>query len=202
MKKLVLSTAMVVGLAASVLAQGTILFDSSANTGAAANATVNGQWWDNFTSPGNPVLLSQDVNAQLLAGTSAGSLTPIATLLLSNNSATGDITAFAPQNGSFIDNSTTVYSVPGTTVSGTAFFEVLAWVGPFSSYAAAVAGGAAHGDSGVFSNPTGGPNPPNPTVPAPGLPNMPAVVLSVPEPGTIALAGLGLASLLVIRRRK
>lgn len=194
MKKLILSTMLTVGFAGAVLAQGSVYFDTSANTSTDPSATSGGQWF--LQNGGTTSLLATDVNAELLGGTSATSLAPLATLLLSNGSATGDITFYG--NGSFSDQSGNPYSVAGATTS--AYFQIEAWTGNYSSYAAAVTGGAFTAQTAPFQNPVAV----APT-PAPSLTGNPAVVLSVtstPEPGTFALAGLGAAALLIFRRRK
>ena len=72
-----------------------------------------------------------------------------------------------------------------------------AWFGSFATYALAAAGGANVGTSALF------------TASAAAAPNLPGdafpasfTVQSVPEPGTLVLAGLGAASLLLFRRKK
>jgi len=194
MKKLLLTTALLAVTALGVFAQGTTVWDSSANSDAGAAATSNGQWWINTGS--GATLLNADVNAELFGGTVSGSLQPLATLLLSNGSAAGDITFYG--HGKFLDNSGNEYNVPGSAANGNAILMIEAWTGAFSSYAAASAGGAYVGTTGEFTQKLGGAG-----TPAPGLSSMPAIVLqTIPEPSTFALAGLGAAALLIFRRRK
>jgi hypothetical protein len=92
----------------------------------------------------------------------------------------------------------TAASVAGTTASGTVYLDLYVWEGnTFSSYTAALAGADYTGTSGVFSQASGGgANPP------PALIGLPDVLVSVPEPTTLALAALGGASLLMFRRKK
>ncbi len=102
-------------------------------------------------------------------------------------------------------------TVPGVVPGGTAFIMLQMWdydspyaTGTFQSYAAA----AANLDlfaTVTFTNPTSDLNPPigQPPVPAPELVGMPSVaMILIPEPAMLALAGLGFASLLALRRRK
>jgi hypothetical protein len=181
-----------VGFAGAVLAQGSVYFDSSANTSTSPSATSNGQWF--LQNGGTTSLLATDVNAELFGGASASTLAPLATLLLSNSSAAGDITFFG--NGSFSDQSGNPYTVAGASTTG--YFQIEAWTGNFSTLAAATAGGAFTATSAVFQSPVA-----IAPTPAPGLSGMPAIVLTnIPEPGTFALAGLGAAALLIFRRRK
>jgi hypothetical protein len=197
MKKLVLSIALVAGLAASAFAQGTILLDNSDNNSGSSSATANGLFWINTT--GNPVILNQDINISLFASSSqGGTYTAIATLLLSNHTADGDITFYG--NGILNDQSGNSYFVPGTTANGTGWFYIQAWLGTATSYTGAGAVAKYDGSTtagGIFSTALGGGS-----TPAKSLDGMPAVVLVVPEPGTFALAGLGAAALLIFRRRK
>jgi len=190
MKKLILSAALMIGLGASVYAQGTIQFDNSNNTSSDPNASSGGLFW---LAGATTTALNQDVNAELLGGSTATSLQPIITVLLSDGTATGDMAL----GGGLLVTDGHSYNVPGTSANGTGFFEVEAWLGNYSSLAAAIAAGSPNGTSAVFSNPLGGGATPGTT-----LTGMPAVVLTVPEPGTFALAGLGAAALLIFRRRK
>lgn len=92
---------------------------------------------------------------------------------------------------------------PGAVIAGL----VRGWTGAHASYAAALGAGAYIGYSSVFTVDTGDPT----TVPpgtAGGITSSTAtpftgITLSqVPEPSSMALAGLGAASLLIFRRRK
>lgn len=116
--------------------------------------------------------------------------------------------ANAAFNGKFTGNPS-VITVNGLVAGQSGPFEVKAWSGAFTSYELAQAGGAAYlGTSGVFQNPSGGA-----IDPGTGLPGLPAPLSGftgmavgagtvIPEPSTMALAGLGLGALLLIRRRK
>ncbi len=109
-------------------------------------------------------------------------------------------TAFSAYPGEFLDSSQAyVYNVPGTT-SGTDYFVLRAWTGDFTSYSAAVAGGALVGTTPVFANAVAfGVNP------IPDLVGMPALILSpapTPEPSTLFLAGVGMAGLLAYAWKK
>jgi len=200
MKKIILSVIAVAGVSVSSFGQGVVLADNS--TSKTYDTTIN-----------NVINTSTDLNLELLIGTSAGSVTTdVVTLLLSNNqsapssglvalggtyAAAGDISTF---DGLIYDNSGAEYNL--TSYAGdTVYLEIEAWTGAFSSYAAASApgSGAAYGTSQVFTSTVAS----TPTGFAADVSNVqPFNVSSVPEPGTMALAGLGSLSLFLLRRKK
>jgi len=203
MKKQILTGIIALGTAVGALAQGTVTFDNgNANAAAGPSAANFGLV---FTGGSNaPVPLGQDINLTLLGGASAGSLSTIATYLLADGTATLDW-GFGQNPGQFADPNGNVYAVPGVALGGTGTFQVEAWLGQDTSYAAALADGSAHGTSGLYTSATGGGGSP------PGAPisigdAMPSFTLTlpgvVPEPTTFALLGLGASSLLLFRRKK
>jgi hypothetical protein len=193
MKKLLLSAIVASAATVGVYAQGTINVDNSNNGNTSPSAASGGLV---FLQTGNaaPVLYGQNFSVEVFGGASAGSLSPIVTLTGANQ-----VDNFG--GGVFVDPNGGTYAVPGVALSGTATLEVEAWTGNFTSYAAASAqgSGAAFGEV-IFQNATGGGGTP------PGTPvdlvGMPALVLTTPEPSTIALGGLGAAALMLFRRRK
>lgn len=189
MKKHILAS-LVVGLAATgAFAQGTIAVDNLNNGNTSATATTGGLFFQQ-----NSLYNGATLNIEVLGGASATSLTPIVTL-------TGNTVAVnGGSAGVYADQNGLSYNVPGVASQGSAFLEVEAWEGNFSTLAAAQAGGAFFGTSGVFQNATGGPG--NPPAPPVDLVGMPAVIMNTPEPSTLALGGLGAAALLLFRRRK
>jgi len=186
MKKAILGL-LSVGAAASALAQGTVTFENAASFG---TIRLN-------SSSGAYAAVGSFTVALLWANSAStvpqASLSQIATYV--PNAAAGD--GF----GQFYGPTVTTPSGSGTMV-----FEVEAWYGNFANYAAAVAGGSAFvGQTAEFLNATGTVTPPGP------VPNLAGsggtwdgnmVMVSVPEPGTLALGGLGAAALLFFRRRK
>jgi hypothetical protein len=98
----------------------------------------------------------------------------------------------------------TVVDIPTAVVpaGGAATFQIWAWTSSFASYDAAFNGGGLIGKSITFNGTTsvGGPPPPLPVSLAGLYPGF--AVTAVPEPSTFVLAGLGIASLLLFRRRK
>ena len=199
MKKLILSFIAVTGFSAAGFAQ--IFFADS--SGAAYDTTINGV-------PNQ----SQDLNLQLLFGSSPTSFSsiPVVTLLLSSSaipsgsqigqtlSAAGDITALY----TILDNSGEEYILGSGYENRTDYFKVLAWTGQFSSYQAALASddpSVSAGTSAIFTEHIPGNPPAIPT----DISNVGVVnLVPVPEPATYALAtgGVSLASMLLFRRRK
>jgi len=201
MKKLILSVTAMAVCSAGAYAQGTIAFDGSNNTNPSPSATSDGYIFINGV-----VDTSTDVNAELLysvTGT-AGSFLPLVTLSLAASGvgpsgpgagqtidAAGDIKTIG--TGQIYDLSGTAYNVPGSTTS--AYFQVLAWLGG-SSYATATEAGA----SAVWQNTTLGLQGSPVTTDIQGMSAV-NVITVVPEPSTMAMAGVGLASMLIFRRR-
>jgi hypothetical protein len=95
--------------------------------------------------------------------------------------------------------------VNNVAVGATGFFQVFAWTGPAGSqYTDASV--TFLGSSPIFTDVTGT-HPVSPNLPVPGTlditgGNIVMTAVITPEPGTLALAGLGAAALLVFRRRK
>ena len=104
-------------------------------------------------------------------------------------------------NGSFSYNAATSFPISGTGAGGgTATLFLIAWSNAYATPALAAAAGSILGWSAPFNyNYTSSIGTP-PTILAAGF--TPFGVAAVPEPTTMALAGLGGLSLLLFRRRK
>jgi hypothetical protein len=180
MKKLILTVALGVACA-SAFAQGQLNFS---NFGSGANAP----WFD---ADGTTKLAGAGFQADLWWA--AGTVTDSSVLV-----ALGQPANFA-SSGYFLGGSRTITGQTGT-ITG----QVRVWdTAHGSSWTqASTAAGAHVGESALFQiSLTQPPTTPNSLT---GLNGQTLVlrVVNVPEPSTIALAGLGLAGLLVIRRRK
>jgi len=200
MKKLILSVSAVAGLSLAGYAQGIALQDNS------TSASNNG-----YDTTINGVPNAADLNLELLIGATTPN-TPVITLLLSianpttsnapgqTSSAVGDMAA-----GYIYDPSSLAYTVAsfaGQTVNA----EIEAWTGNYSSYAAAEASGVTGVDAGISQIFTAS-IPSTPTGFAADVSNMGVINLTqvpttvVPEPSTLAMAGVGLVSMLLMRRK-
>jgi hypothetical protein len=153
---------------------------------------------------------TEDLNLALLVGSTSGTITTdVVTLLLNGTttattalgsvqSAVGDI---AHAGGTITDLSFNAYNLP----AGTYFAEVEAWTGNYSSYAAAEASGVTGefaGVSSIFTTSTAAPPAPPADISSItpfSISQVPTTV--VPEPTTLAMAGVGLASILIFRRK-
>jgi len=221
MKKLIL-TAIAVTCAVSVFAQGTVVFNnrvtgqtvfhvfaplatapSFSQIGNGTQDTVVGATdWSHFTTIGGGGLAGQygatATVAQLLGGfghgATEGSLIP---------STSANVTFRTGAVAGFIASTTASF---GTTSWMDTFgtVEMVAWDNSSGSYGtwaqaftAWTKGLIAAGESGRIDVTFGG------TGTSPNLLGMQSFnIYMIPEPSTFALAGLGLASLLVLRRRK
>jgi len=213
-------------LSSSVLAQAVIQADNENNTGLFGGAggvagneaystlvTQNGLIFTTdpaaqFGTAGNggPVgnqKLGVDSSFVLVGGTTAASVASITggntVLSWTGANVPGDNSNWGVLRGNVgVGN-----AVPGTTLAGTYFFNLFVWEGnTFQTFAAALAGGDYTGQTGAFQSGAGGPNASGPASPAPLLTAMPDMLLTVPEPSIFALAGLGAAALMTLRRNK
>lgn len=212
MKRKILVTIAAAGLTASVFGQDVVL-DNLGNSGS-ISATSGGLVYTPLGSypysnhPGGSVLFdggNYDLGVTVYGGSSAGSMSLIGTYTPAN-----DPKGFTGAGlGLFeLGPGDVAVTVPGVAPGGIAWIELQMWdydspyaTGTFQSYAAALAH-LDNADSVIFTNPTSNPGG-SPPMPPPGLVGMPSVDMElIPEPGTLALAGLGLASLLALRRCK
>jgi len=93
------------------------------------------------------------------------------------------------------------FPLQGSAAGSTIYIYVIGWDKTYATPAAAQAAGSAVGWSSVFSYATGADSLATVnTFTASGF--VPFGVVSVPEPATFALAGLGMAAMLISRRRK
>jgi len=195
MKRLFVA-ASVLGLTVSAPAQGLIALDNNtANPNATPTSTSGGLFF--IGSPAGPVKIHGDFNAAFYGGTDSANLVLIASF---HGAAAVGSSFFG--DGTWSDPAAQTFVVPGlenaaANSSGTAWFMVEAWTGPFSSYLAALAAGGFVGKSPPFQNPWA--SLPNLT---PDLSGMPSIcIFCVPEPGTFALTSLGAISFLLFLRK-
>jgi hypothetical protein len=198
MKKIIATTLTTALLGLAAHAQGTVNF---ANVGSAGGASLNAP---DFLNDG-VTKLGANFSASLLVGTSANSLTAVAT--------------HAYSNGYVVGGTTVLAGMPAGTpvwVAIEAWDTTLGGTTTGASFAAAVAYGAAgHGNVWGYSGAVGfnasatpfQVTPADPSASPPGTPSLLVGLNSfslnpVPEPTTFALAGLGAAAALIFRRRK
>jgi len=203
MKKIVLSTVAMAAMALTSYGQGVITFDASEGGGGVISQGTAGN------------LEQNDINASLLYfnGTQ---YVDIVDLLLSDTTATsgevvdvgtGDSPVSSTQDASgditfngggiLYDNSGNDYVINGEAAGAVVTFEVEAWTGTANSFAT-VASGQFSGVSLPFTETlTSSASPINANID-----NMPSFTMTVPEPATLAVAGLGGLSLMLFRRRK
>jgi len=183
MKKTLIVAALVLTTVAAY-SQGLVNF---ANAGPGLNVP-------DYHSDGTTKLSGSQFQAELLGGASSTSLSPVS----------GAITPYLAGGGGFFNGGS--QAIPGVTPGGTAWILVRAWnTLNGATFALAQSSGAldAFGTSngGVpFSVVTGGAG--TPAGPPATLVGLTSFSLNVPEPTTFVLGGLGVASLLLFRRRK
>ena len=133
--------------AVTAYSQGLIALDNDrADPNASLNATSGGLFFLNFHK------ISGDFNAAFYGGADSANLTLIAAF---SDAAAAGSSFFGA--GTWSDPTGKTYPVPGLenappNSSGTAWSRVEAWVGPATSYAAAIAVGSPYGASGPFQN--------------------------------------------------
>lgn len=190
----------VVGLASSALAQGTFSFGSGTalvkagpDAASATGIAKNGGMVQLFWAPAGTALTAWTTGS-------------VANWLTANPgwAATDAKIINGPTAGRF---SAGTLNVPVSPAGAPIDAVVAAWTGNHASFDAAVAANANVGWSGKFNVDTGDPsNPldlPGTTSGAfQGITALPAGTIVIPEPSTLTLAGLGVAALLALRRRK
>jgi hypothetical protein len=198
MKKLILSVTAIAGLTMVSDAQLATLvsfYDVGNNS---FDTIINGA--PNYT---------QNLNLELLVGSGGTASIDVVTLLLSQTTAskTSSLGTIQPANGDITlgddviyDPSDNQYQVPASTTD----YQVLAWTGNYSSYAAAEASGQPDvyaGETPVLTTWSG--------IPAPGAPpglldldSNPIELYPAPEPSSLAMATVGIGSILVFGCRK
>lgn len=185
MKKQLLTLTLLVAVAGSALGQGQVTLANNAGSLIRVNDAVAGA----------PAAIGS-LSFQLFygaPGTAEGSLVAVGPVVGTSTVLAGRI-------------ANTVIDIPTAVVpAGTAAaFQIWAWDSSFASYDLAFAGSALVGKSALFSgNTSGAAVPPPLPVSLAGLyPGFAVSAEIIPEPSTFALAGLGLAGLLLFRRRK
>jgi len=185
MKKLIFVAALLAA-SLSAYAQGTVAFN---------NRVVGIVDQPIFDVGGTIRLSGTAFFAQLYAGPAGAAESALVAI--------GAPTTFRTGAGAGYINAVSEVTVPGVAVGATAAIQMRAWDATFGTYGAAEAGNGKIGKSNVFAvSGLGGQGPSGPPATAPNITGLQSFSLTqVPEPSTIALGALGVAALL-LRRRK
>jgi len=182
MKKLLLTLALA-AVTTFTYAQGTIQFANNAGTRFRINGVV----------PAAGTVAVGQYTFGVYAGATADSLSSQPLGALGTSTATAGLITSSP--------SPQAHAIPGFDANTTAFVQIRGWETRFGSWEAGQAG--LHGQTDVRSVLLGPGSGPGTVVwSSTDLTKFQAINLVVPEPSTIALAVLGLGSLLLFRRRK
>jgi len=201
MKKLALTGIATLALGAAAFAQGLVAIDDSLSNGGVADLTAGSYYSGPF---GMEVW---DLNATAVPSGINGVDPMTAYAALGTDKFVKEMTF----NGTMANGTFSLGTVTMSTASPAGANVVIGlavWNNAGTSWASGVAMNGAHAGVLAFVNPTVAPTssgPPPTPASLSGFASdlvMSAVAVSTPEPGTLALAGLGLASLLVFRRRK
>jgi len=132
-----------------------------------------------------------DITVELLEGSSASTLAPIASSINNVN-----------QGYFYGPGATGIISISGVAAGTVVSYAVEVWSTSAGSYAAAqTKAGSLWGESAVGTYTLAGGSPP--VAPSPlGFATFNATLTTVPEPTTIALGAMGAGALLLFRRRK
>ena len=118
-----------------------------------------------------------------------------------NNANSSTVVTGTTSVGGINYNTSATFAVAGTTAGSSYSVYAIAWSNAYSTPSAAQTAGAAVGWSSVFTYATGANSSATPlNFTAQGM-NPFGLAVVTPEPSTIALAGMGIASLLAFRRR-
>ncbi len=195
-------------MVATIQAQGTlgtVDLNNYDNDGSSSSPSGNTAIWQ------GAVGTSADVNStfvQILGGSTSGNLALIASASIGGNPTAFPANslggAYNVSQGNYFDGG--YGTVVGVGGGGTAFFEVQAWEGASTYALAQTTAGAWSGSTAIWSQAVGS------VVPAVGAPSpasflMPTDIVmaqtqAVPEPSTLAMAGLGGFGMLMAMRRK
>jgi hypothetical protein len=199
-----LSILAVTAMAASAFAQGTVAFSNNNaslvkagdSLESAVPIVVNGGYVQLLWAPTGTALTPWNPNTPMSL-TAYLAANPGWSAIESSIKAIGPIAA-----GRFNAGTITVpTTAPGVPIQA----AVAAWQGNFASFDLAYTGASAIGVSSSFAVSPGNPSI-TPATPAGGITGANqfagVTALAIPEPSTLALAGLGAAALLIFRRRK
>jgi hypothetical protein len=196
MKLNTLAVILVAGISASAFGQGVIL----QNVGTGAGGTNGAVYMQNGTKFDG---INFNLGVTVSGGINAGSLAPVG---LGTYTLANDPKGYTGLDVGLFQLGATASSVniPGVAAGGVATIQLQVWydgaTGLFANYGAAAAGGGQVGTVTFLQNTSNLPL--TPAGPLNGMPDIHLAAGVVPEPSTLALAGLGAASVLLFRRRK